>query len=452
MEKKPFSFALTHLVFVLAGSIFISNTFLHSSMLVYDKWLHKEGIQIHQNWSDWAPRVLPHQFESTSPLYYYLAGKLTYPFTQFFALNELMPFSVMRFFHLFFILFLGYLYCYRLLPKLTQSSITRNCFVLSLFIFPNLYLAQVMVRADHLLFLMTHLMFYLWFYYEFPKNLAQSPWRQWVWALGLIGLANSRPFALAAFLVFGAWGAWILLKGLNWKNGKKVGFTLFLALFIFSFSGLHTIKRYLRTGLVFHQKIEGPYFERFYELQKNFDRKDLFLNFEFKKLIKTPNRLAPFEKKNAFFPRLYGDMWADHWLRFSSQERGVEDKKIVKRRVLQIAWPFTLFYFLAPFGVLLFPFFERKRKKRKTPFLTPDRTAGLIWSIGLLLFITFVYREPEVNKNSTVKFVYLLGYYWLPFFCMIPWLDRFPKFAKGFFAYTVVLFLFCVPLMFYLKI
>jgi hypothetical protein len=85
------------------------------------------------------------------------------------------------------------------------------------------------------------------------------------------------------------------------------------------------------------------------------------------------------------------------------------------------------------------------RWRRGLPFDAPS-VAALPFLCALALLLVFVYREPEVGKNSTVKFCYLLGYAWLP---LLPMLDRASQYTKAIpvlLGYTALLAAVCVPL------
>jgi len=285
-----------------------------------------------------------------------------------------------------------------------------------------------MVRADHLLFLFIHLLFFLWFYYEFPQKLAQSTWRQCAWVLSLGGMANARPFSLAAFGLFFVWGLIVLVR-----EGKGVRVAT-LALVTLMGSGYFYFTRYQRTGLIFAQRTDD-------EKQVGWSRTPMFLNLEFYKLLDAPNRNANFTGQNAFLPRLYGDMWADHWLYFSGPTY-VDEKTRPKKIVLIVGSLFSIGYFVSLFYYAVRGIGATLRKKE----LRAAETAGLLSAGALILLVVFVYREPEVDKNSSVKFAYLLGYQWFPIFCMLDLMNKYRALIKPMFIYSALLFLLALPL------
>jgi hypothetical protein len=134
-------------------------------------------------------------------------------------------------------------------------------------------------------------------------------------------------------------------------------------------------------------------------------------------------------------------MWADHWLYFSGPKQG-ETKAELKRVALLAAIPFTLFYFGACIAALPRAW---SRWRRSLPFDAPS-TAALLFLCAFALLLIFVYREPEVGKNSTVKFCYLLGYAWLPLFPMLDRARDYPHAVPVLLGYTALLAVICLPL------
>ena len=441
--KRYFIFA----VLALTAAIMISNSFRHPTRWVYDPGKHREVVDTNLPFKVLIPKRGQGHYDYNPPLYYYLIGKtkriLDLPFD-----SDLDPVNISRVYHILFIFLIAGLFIFRLAPKTLGITDTRKSasFAMSLFIIPNLYLTQIMIRPDHLLFLILNLLFFIWFYYDFPEKLSKSRWRLAAWGILLVGLANTRHLAFPAFVVFFLWGFLIIFKKMrepsSGKHFVKIG--LFLTVIV-GLSSAHYIKRYLDTGyLVRINRNYSQYLQNYYQRQMDFDRSKLFFNFQFDKLLEIPNRYADFRDRNAFLPRLYGDMWADHWLYFSGPK--LSDTKIGnKRLVLVLASVFALLYFLLPLGGT----FKGIQILRSGRQLSMVQTASILWVAAFLCLIAFVNHHPEVGKNSTVKFCFLIGYSWLPLIVIADFFKRKPRLGNFFLAYQIILFLVCIPLYFY---
>jgi hypothetical protein len=432
-SMKHLSCDLRHVVLAVASLIMLANTFTHPVTQNYDYKVHQETIRANISLRQY---MLPGagQLEYNPPLYYMIYGKAS-RLVQLVVRRELDPFYIFRLLHLVAIVGIGWLYLFRLIPRLTQSRFLVQWAALAFFVVPNVFLSQVMVRADHLLFLFIHLLFFLWFYYEFPQKLAQSTWRQCAWVLSLVGMANARSLSLAAFGVFFVWGLIVLVRE------RKAVRVAALALVTLIGSGYFYFTRYQRTGLIFAVRTDLPYYESYYQKQIGWSRTPMFLNLEFYKLLDAPNRNANFTGQNAFLPRLYGDMWADHWLYFSGPTH-VDEETRPKKIVLIVGSLFSIGYFVSLFYYAVRGIGATLRKEE----LRAAETAGLLFAGALILLVVYVYREPEVDKNSTVKFAYLLGYQWFPIFCMLDFMNKHRALIKPVLIYSALLFLLALPL------
>jgi hypothetical protein len=432
-------------VIVAAVTIMVHNTIAHPPTSAYDYGAHRASIERNESLRDPWPKTPAAQLEYNPALYYALFAKAN-RLLEVLTGRSLEPYYVFRVGHLVMIALVALLLARGLVPRMTGDPRLRLWFALGLFVIPNLYLAQVMVRADHLLLLFLIMLFYLWFRFDFPNQLPQSNWRLAAWVTCLVGMANARSFALPAFTLFFFWGLWAIYdsygpigrwSGANWWR-VLVAVSLVIAL-----GGQHYLIRAARTGVVVSLDTDLPYYAKYEELQRGFDRVPMFTNVEFDVLLATPNRRAQFSGgNNALWPRLYGDMWADHWLYFSGPKKLIESKAQFKRVALVAAIPFTLFYFGACIAALPRAW---SRWRRGLPFDAPS-AAALLFLCAFALLLVFVYREPEVGKNSTVKFCYLLGYAWLP---LLPMLDRaseYPRTVPVLLGYTALLAAICLPL------
>ncbi len=170
-----------------------------------------------------------------------------------------------------------------------------------------------------------------------------------------------------------------------------------------------------------------------YVLRSNIPRKTML---EYKSVLYGVLNLG-----NSFWPRLYGDMWGDHWLYFSGR-KGEDVKTGLKKLVFILALPFTLLYF----GLPVYYSMKGIRSVFKKRLPEYAELAGSIFVLGLLMLIAFVWMDPETGKNSTVKFTYILGYSLFPFYCIINWLNMPGRRIKLFSVYMLVLFMVALPL------
>jgi hypothetical protein len=430
---------LTTAIIASAAIIMLINTFTHPPLMSYDYTRHLHATRLNESWTQLLPQKPATVLEYNPPYYYYFFGKINH-LIELLSNQRHDPYYLFRLGHLAMIISIAVLYSYSLLPRLIKHRLIIVWFTLALFTIPNLFLAQVMVRADHLLFLFIHLLFYCWFRFNFSQKLPRSPWRIAAWAGCLIGMSNARNFALPAVMLFGAWGILLLARaGFRQKTLRYNVLTIGTILITIALSGSYYFNRYQNTGFIFNQEQRTSYHHYYFQRQQGFERRHLFLNLEFHELLKIPNRHAHFTGGNAFLPRLYGDMWADHWLYFSG-DKVFHDKKIPwKQVVLLMAVPFTLAYWVVP-ALYVREIFRKKK-------IHWPHTAALLFYAATALFIFFIYREPEVGKNSTIKFCYLFGYSWFPIVCMAAHLDTLPRrLTTPWLIYTAILFLCCLPL------
>ena len=417
----------------------VANTFSHPPPSSYDYGVHVESFRENQYLLQPIPQKLKGQIEYNPPLYYYIIGKSNHIIEEI-TRKIIDPFYLARIIHIA-IYISVVLMCVNLIPLVTKDKSVNSWSVVALLTIPNIYLSQVMARADLLLLLFLTTLVYVWFKFDFSRTMPQSKMKILIWAVCLIGMANSRNFAIFAFIIFFVWGATILIK----SNLRKL-FVVLLLIFIILGSGYFYAERFIETGRILDQALEMPYFQKYENLQKNFDRRKLFFNVQFNKLFETPNRFASFEENNSFAPRFYGDMWGDHWLYFSGLP--LKDNKVVFKRIILIAAiPFTLLYLFSPI-LYLFKSIKAFIKDRK---FTLDNLAPTLFCTSLLLLTLFIYRQPEVGKNSTIKFTYLIAFFWLPIFSMAKFLSNNPKIRKLFIYYNYVLYIISIPLYIYWK-
>lgn len=439
------------IVFVVLLGAFVAamcyNTFCHNIWTSYDYRRHRDSLrknaEIH-TLRYWKPRKGVGQMESSPRLYYYLCGK-TSALIQAATGTEFPHVYTVRVANLIYMTLVTALIYFVLLPRAGLGAPpVRLLMGLCLFTLPSIYLAQVMTRGDHLLLFSLSLLLVVWFAFDFHARLPSSRWRKAAWCILLVLMGNSRQTAIPAIALFLCWGAWLLVRhsvtdGSASRKAKVITITLVVLTAIAS--AWPYLYRFAKTGRIL-QRTDLEYHKKYYHRQVGFDRLPMFLNLEFHRLWERPNRHVEYGYgNNAVFPRLYGDMWADHWLYFSGP-RGGDTKEEWKKMILVIAIPFTVLYMLAP---LLCSVRGVNLLRRRKPLDLPS-ACGFLAVGGFCLLMAFIYCEPEVGKNSTVKFIYLLGYQWLPFFCIAEIVKRRTWLTYALAAYTGLLFALGTPL------
>ncbi len=455
MNESPLHRATVFRIALVLGvstGIFLLNTFSHPWEESYDHPVHSATIEKNAK-VGWSLRYLLPQdgvdlLQTNPPYYWFILGKMWGVYVEGLGrianLEPPIHYHFFRLAHLAFIILVASLYSFSLVPRLCDNGLLIKWFALCLFLLPNLYLSQVMVRSDHLLLLFLNLLFYLWFRFDFAGNLWTSGWRVASWSGCIIGMSNTRHFAVVGVALFFLWGC----AGLRtffpaFSAGRKLLVTLLLLLTIV-LSAHHYVLQFAKTGYLFSQPLTTDYYKKYHERQKNFSRWGMFTNMEFHLLWNNPNRTVRFTEGNSFLPRLFSDMWGDHWLYFSGPK--FSDKKVTfKRIVLVLAIPFTLLYFGVP--LFLFGTYLVRTKLLEAPHWRYAASALFVGAIILLGL--FVYLEPEVGKNATVKFSYLLGYQWMPLFSLLGFLEHRPVLSRVVMAYTCVLWVSCLPLYVY---
>ena len=439
-ERKQSRRYVSLCLLIISSVVFVMvlNTFTHPPANSYDAGRQEAAVRTNESLYHFSPTPLAYQFEYHPVLYYYVLGKANH-FGEVLLGRDINPYYLMRVVHIILLLTILLAYAFIFSPRMLRNEVSGIVLVASMAVIPNLFVAQVMVRPGHLLLFTVHLMFICWFAFDFRNRLGRDRGITLLWAVLLITMANSQALAFPAFALFGAWGGWILVRD-YWRSRSslKLAATTSLCGIIVLLGGQHYLLRYARTGHITDINHELPYFQRHYERQKGFDRLPLFLNVEFQKLLETPNRYASFTGGNAFLPRLYGDMWGDHWLYFSSKVAREEGDSVSKKTVFILAIPFTALFFLAPILCLF-----------RRPVLNiemQEKVASFLFMASFLLMIFLVYKVPEPGKNSLVKFCYMMGYYGFPAVCMGSLFDKHRKTAKVLCWYILLLGIACIPL------
>jgi hypothetical protein len=447
-----------------AAAIMLWNTWAHSPRCVYDCIQHARLIRTNQDPLDWRPHPAIGLFDHLPVFYYAALGKVN-RLLELAAHRRWHPFYLFRVFHAAFIVFIAALYGFRLIPRLVGNDARLvRWFFAAAFLLPNLYLSQVMVRSDHFVFLFVMLLFYLWFEYDFPARMAQSPWRIAAWAALLTAMANSRNFCAAAYVVFLPWGLVLLFRRARSERWRWRLQIAALVLAVLAASSQHYVLRYLRTGLAFEQTQTSKRLVKHRLRAEGFDRRLLFLNTEFGQMLRTPDRHVRFkataswpmrryriaprpspcdDDNNAFVPRLYSDMWGDHWLFFTSRTH----RLWLKRAVLLAAAPFTLAYFLVPLALAASGAWGLLRGR----WPSAGCCAGAIFWLAFAMLVLWISRQPEPGANGTVKFCYLMAYAWLPLIALAEVLRSRPRVARLFCTYTWALLVLCLPLAVFIR-
>jgi hypothetical protein len=137
-------------VIAAATTIMIHNTVAHPPASSYDYEAHRASIALNESLRDPWPKTPANQLEYNPALYYSLFAKPS-RLLELLIGRSLEPYYVFRVGHIVMIITVALLLARGLVPRITDDPRLRFWFVLSLFVIPNVYLAQVMVLADHLL-------------------------------------------------------------------------------------------------------------------------------------------------------------------------------------------------------------------------------------------------------------------------------------------------------------
>lgn len=302
-------------------------------------------------------------------------------------------------------------------------------FAINLGVIPNLYLFNSMVRPEDLFFILISIFILLYIKkFNWTNILIMSA------ASALIALSKHNGLCLLPILMIS-----ISLKLSTNKVPIKTIFAI-LALLTLCSTSFYINKIYQNDTLMPRTNYAFKYKER----ENNLNRLAMFTNLEFLTLYQTPNRNAVFSNgNNSVFPRLYGDMWGDHWLYFSG-EKQVENKAMFKRIAFIAGIPFTLMLLWAVFrGAILF---MASVARRQLP--TPSELAAALAASSFFFLMLTVYVMPIPGKNSIVKFAYLMPTALLFVFPLQDIVLKFPL-RRLYAAYTILLFLACLPLYIY---
>ncbi len=511
--KKFVLFTLSHSYLFIALSvlvIFILNSINLKPEDSYDYFAHFEMLEYYAkpwNFDLVAPDAF--RFSYNAPLYYIVIGKIHF-LIEYLSGLDFNPHYTARLVHIVWIFCVWVVFNFFLLKKLGYNNLHKFIFTLLFFLIPNIFLGQVMVRADHLGFLCLGLLIFFWFYFDFWNQLKGSWWRLIILGLLLIGIGNSRHILLFSFGLFGILALAACLKNAAIKKPSTYIFhVVFLVLVAVAGTHFYLI-RTITTGSPTSFSSNDVYALNFAKREQYRPltfKLEMLLNLEFDKLLQTPNRnaffganeafsfknisseffektLLPFMQtkttrtdlfikadngyalndslpisdqveaqaiaygviniNNSFLPRLVGDMWADHWLYFSGP-KGTDAEVNSKQIILILAAPFTIFYFL---GWIYSLRFLLKREFKK--LLKIETITSIIFGGTLIIYTYFsVFSFSEPSKNSIIKFVYLSGIYYLPFFLFLSIIKKRKVFTGLLLVYLVIVFIAALPLYVY---
>lgn len=145
---------------------------------------------------------------------------------------------------------------------------------------------------------------------------------------------------------------------------------------------------------------------------------------------------------NSFLPRLYGDMWADHWLYFSGKVG--EDKKIFYKKMIMIAAiPFFILYLGL---VILYVINGIKYAIREKVIKINHISAFLFLSVFVMFIFLTNFSMMVIGKNSIVKFGYIYAYYPLPLLLILSFFKRRKRLLNYMVFYSMILYIFALPL------
>lgn len=400
------------LLLALPLAFMLLNTFQHPVEFSYDCPLHTECLDSFDTLSSWELHVLPNILSYNSPLYYYVVGKLA-------AVTGWDSYIVGRLLHLLFIATVAVLVVAVLLPRLFVQGAWcyQLLFVLAAFAVPNFYLAQLMVRTDHLMQFALCLLLILWFRFDWGRTLATSLRAQISWAILLIVLANTRQTAFPVFCVFFLWGI-VLLARVPWQGGPhsrwRTVFAAALVLVVVALSGFHYAHRLFTTGRIGLEPSDR--YQRRMQ-HRGFSRLNMLTNMQFNVMWQCPNRGAQYAGGKldvALWPRLYNDMWGDYWLYFSGDRQ--QDEKVRWKQVMLIAAiPYTL---LLIGSVLYCSALAAWRLIHLQP-LTWYETAGLVCFLGTAIFLLSIFIYPRPGKVTLAKFTYMSAFFWAGILSMV---------------------------------
>lgn len=443
--KRPFWWAL--FLAVLLALPLAWNVVNYPPQAQYDYGQHRDMILMNKSLKVLVPNIPNNALMTNPPYYWYVLGKAT-RVVKLLAPARLEPIDDTVFFRLAHsagLCLIAFLLVRRLSDKYRLTPAAQGVLGLGIAVIPNVYLAQVMVRADHLAFLALYGLLLLWYCRDLGEGFWTARRRDILaWSALVVALANTRHIVAPAVALF------LLMAGLRYlkefgglSRRRRILAPTLLAVVVAASSHYYGVN-YLRTGHLISQPIITPYYQKHAQAAKDFDRVSMFTNMDFGALLEEPNREAPFKPYDAFWPRLYGDMWGDHWLFFSGANR-TENRPLVKKAVFVAAAPFTLAYLLLPlaYGVAA----GRRLLSGRMPDLF--QSSGLMFAGGLLALVTFVWSEPEPGKNSTVKFIYIYPYVLLPILCIVDTVRRHAGWARVVLAYLALLVAAASPLYFY---
>ncbi len=275
---------------------------------------------------------------------------------------------------------------------------------------------------------------------------------------GIAGL--SRPFALAAVLVFGALNLAHLALTSHLGGAALARRVAVVAIVTAVLAGAWTACRGVSSGS-WHAAYPRGYIERFD--RRDFDYLSYLTTFYPRELVRIPNRqvnrldaanfargeYAPRNRfANSFFTTLYSETWGDHWLYFSG--RRAVDRKVWAKRVLFVVAlplvPLLAWRMLRAAASIVRAAVQHGR----AAVFDPHAALLLHFAAGAALFLYWQLGSAlSPGKQSGIKFVYV-AYLYAPAvtLCFVPPIRQ--RFARAWAAFLAVLFVAALPVAIYI--
>jgi len=395
---------------------------------IYDVWGHLEYMKFFAAGGDGWIQLYDATASMYSPIYYYFGAVLIY----LFKMTDNQVVTCIQFFNI--ISYMVFLYCViHIYFKLYEKDIYYDfIFIITLTVIPNLYLFNAMIRPEAPFYVLIPI--FIIFY-----NKTYSLFNTLMMFIIVLLISLVKHSGLCLLPVF------LILMFLKMHNAKiNLKKTVVLTLLLTICASSFYISRAVKFGHLMPPS--APSLLLYKNSDAALDRVALFSNMEFLALWETPNRRASFANgNNSVFPRLYGDMWGDHWLYFSG-DKLVETKTTFKRIAFIIGIPFTLLLI----GSIFFGSwtFIISAARRQIPSI-PELGAVLSGAVFLFLMLA-IYIHPESGKNGMVKFTYIMPTVLFAGFAMQEIIRRFVH-KKIYALYFCLLFATCLPLYVFTK-
>lgn len=365
-----------------------------------------------------------------SPIYYAIGGLLL----KCFNLSDYWLVLYLRFIGILFFLFFSFTLLHLIFCFTEKNIFKDSALILSMCCFPGLYVFVAQVRPE-ILFMPLLACYLLLFKAQLNFFIIIAT----AIVLCLISLTKHSGVSLLPIMV-----AALAIK-MRHANLSIKFIVIFSSILIACCLAFYIVKSVQTNGYMFPKT---DYVVKYMEKQKELNRFTMFSNMEFGKLFHTPNRNAQFsDMNNSIFPRLYGDMWGDHWLYFSGNDIK-QDNKVFFKRIAFIAGSFfTMLWFCA--SILgAFQCIICLAKRNIPTFFDITAALSFVTLVFLVFTAVFIYSEP--GKNSIIKFSYIMPMALLSIPKMQECITKFIP-VKYYAAYLLLVIMLCLPLYIYTK-